>query len=174
MQSNDVLLEGFGRVPPSVRRVVDGLTVDQLTERLDPQANTIAWLVWHLSRIQDDHVADVAATEQVWTADGWSDRFALTVDDAATGYGFDADDVAAVRAEAELLTGYLDAVHERTTAYVRGLEPADLDRVVDEAWDPPVTLGVRLVSVVADDLQHVGQAAFLRGVLARTRWERSG
>lgn len=174
MQSNDVLLEGFGRVPPSVRRVVDGLTVDQLTERLDPQANTIAWLVWHLSRIQDDHVADVAATEQVWTADGWSDRFALTVDDAATGYGFDADDVAAVRAEAELLTGYLDAVHERTTAYVRGLEPADLDRVVDEAWDPPVTLGVRLVSVIADDLQHVGQAAFLRGVLARTRWERSG
>lgn len=174
MQSNDVLLEGFGRVPPSVRRVVDGLTVDQLTERLDPQANTIAWLVWHLTRIQDDHVADVAATEQVWTADGWSDRFALPVDDAATGYGFDADDVAAVRAEAELLTGYLDAVHERTTAYVRGLEPADLDRVVDEAWDPPVTLGVRLVSVIADDLQHVGQAAFLRGVLARTRWERSG
>lgn len=174
MQSNDVLLEGFGRVPPSVRRVVDGLTVDQLTERLDPQANTIAWLVWHLTRIQDDHVADVAATEQVWTANGWSDRFALTVDDAATGYGFDADDVAAVRAEAELLTGYLDAVHERTTAYVRALEPADLDRVVDEAWDPPVTLGVRLVSVIADDLQHVGQAAFLRGVLARTRWERSG
>lgn len=174
MQSNDVLLEGFGRVPPSVRRVVDGLSVDQLTERLDPQANTIAWLVWHLTRIQDDHLADVAATEQVWTADGWSDRFALPVDDAATGYGFDADDVAAVRAEAELLTGYLDAVHERTTAYIRGLEPADLDRVVDEAWDPPVTLGVRLVSVIADDLQHVGQAAFLRGVLARTRWERSG
>jgi hypothetical protein len=58
-------------------------------------------------------------------------------------------------------------VHATTQAFVATLTGADLDRVVDSAWDPPVTLGVRLVSVVADDLQHVGQAAYIRGILQR-------
>ncbi len=48
-----------------------------------------------------------------------------------------------------------------------GLQPADLDVVVDERWDPPVTLGVRLVSVVNEVNQHVGQAAYVRGLLER-------
>ena len=49
-----------------------------------------------------------------------------------------------------------------------GLTDADLPRVVDERWDPPVTLGVRLVSVISDCLQHAGQAAFVRGILLRS------
>ncbi|WP_143671920.1 DUF664 domain-containing protein, partial [Streptomyces caniscabiei] len=83
-------------------------------------------------------------------------------------YGHGAAQVAAVRvASGDLLTGYFDAVHERTLEYVRGLGPDDLDRVVDERWTPAVTLGVRLVSVLADDLQHVGQAAYVRGLLGQ-------
>ncbi len=73
--------------------------------------------------------------------------------------------MAAVRASADLLADYLGAVHGRTVEYVAGLTEADLDSVVDERWDPPVTLGVRLVSVVGDDLQHLGQAAYVRGLL---------
>jgi hypothetical protein len=122
--------------------------------------------VWHLTRIQDDHVADVAGTEQVWTSAGWADRFGLPFEPADTGYGHGAEQVAAVRVpSADLLTGYHDAVHERTVAYARTLVDADLDRVVDHRWDPPVTLGARLVSVLADDLQHAGQAAYVRGLL---------
>ena len=56
-------------------------------------------------------------------------------------------------------------MHARTVAHLAGLSEADLDRVVDERWDPPVTLGVRLVSVISDDLQHAGQAAYLRGLV---------
>ncbi|GAA5020768.1 hypothetical protein GCM10025734_75280 [Kitasatospora paranensis] len=124
--------------------------------------------MWHLTRIQDDHVADVAGAEQLWTADGWADRFALPLPPGDTGYGHGPDEVAAVRVgSADLLTGYHDAVHARTAAYVRTLRDTDLGRVVDERWDPPVTLGVRLVSVVSDDLQHAGQAAFVRGALLR-------
>jgi hypothetical protein len=165
MNVADLLADGFDRVQGLVHRVVDDLDDDQLAHRIDGTANSIAWLIWHLSRIQDDHVADAAGHEQVWTAAGWHERSGLPFDASATGYGQSSDEVAAVRVSAELLTGYYDAVHDRTLGYVRGLSADDLDRVVDEKWDPPVTLGVRLVSVISDDLQHAGQASFVRGLL---------
>jgi Protein of unknown function (DUF664) len=168
MEVADLLVDAFERVRESVHDAVEGLTEEQLTARLDPEANTIAWLIWHLARVQDDHVGDVAGVEQVYTAQGWVQRFALPFEAGAIGYGHSSADVAAVRVgDPALLTGYYDAVHDQTVRYVRGLVGPDLDRVVDEAWDPPVTLGVRLVSVVNDATQHVGQAAFVRGVLER-------
>ncbi len=170
MEVSELLAEAFGRIEDVVHRVVDGLDAEELAFRVDPDANSIAWLVWHLTRIQDDHVADAAGIDQVWSAHGWSGRFRLPFDERATGYGQSSEEVAAVRVESgELLTGYYDAVHEQTVGFVRGLSEADLDRVVDESWDPPVTLGVRLVSVIADDLQHAGQAAYARGLAVRDR-----
>jgi hypothetical protein len=163
MDVAELLLDEFARIRGLVGSVVDGLDDDDLAARPNGRANSIAWLVWHLSRIQDDHVADVAGEEQVWTT-GWADRFGLDLDAGDTGYGHSSDDVAAVRASADLLRGYHAAVADRTDAFVRTLGPADLDRVVDARWDPPVTLGVRLVSVVSDCLQHLGQAAYARGL----------
>ena len=168
----ELLADAFGRVHETVHEAVDGLTPGQLVFRPDSGANSIAWLVWHLTRIQDDHIADVAGTGQVWmsTRNGpsWADRFGLPFAASATGYGHGSEAVAAVQIESgELLTGYYDAVHEETLRYVAGLTDPDLDRVVDKAWDPPVTLGVRLVSVINDDLQHAGQAAYLRGIIER-------
>ncbi|MEU9014613.1 DUF664 domain-containing protein [Streptomyces sp. NPDC048479] len=168
MNSSDLLADAFERVRESVHAAVDGLSPDDLNARLDADANSIAWLVWHLSRIQDDHVADAAAWEQVWFSQDWADRFELPFAKRATGFGHSSKQVAAVQVQsAELLLGYYDAVHEQTMRFVRGLDDAALDRVVDETWSPPVTLGVRLISVIADDLQHVGQAAFVRGSLER-------
>jgi hypothetical protein len=169
MTSAELLVDAFGRIRGAVHRVVDGLTPEQLTFRVDPEANSIAWLVWHLTRIQDDHLAGVTEAEQAWTAQSWVERFGLPFDPRDTGYGHRADDVAAVQVDSgELLVGYYDAVHEQTLRYVERLSDADLGRVVDRSWDPPVTLGVRLVSMIADDLQHAGQAAFVRGILQRS------
>lgn len=168
MKSADLLADAFGRIQEAVHQAVKGLSAKELSARLDDRSNSIAWLVWHLTRIQDDHVAGVAGTEQIWTARGWSDRFGLPFPAAVTGYGHTSADVAKVRVTSpSLLTGYYDAVHEHTVRYVRGVSAAALDRIVDDDWTPPVTLGVRLVSVIADDLQHAGQAAFIRGVLRR-------
>ena len=167
MNALDVLRDVFGRVETDVHGAVDGLDTAALTYRVDGSANTIAWLAWHLARVQDDHVSGVAGTEQAWTADGWVHRFGLPFPAGDIGYGHSSDDVAAVRADADLLLGYYDAVHARTLAYLDGLADTDLDRVVDRHWDPPVTLGVRLISVADDDLQHAGQAAFVRGVVER-------
>ena len=166
MRSRDLLLYAYDQIQGTLKRALDGLTAEQLTARVGPEANTIAWLAWHLVRVQDDHVAEVAGREQVWTAEGWARRFDLPFDDDATGYGFGPDDVAAVRVDSpHLLLDYAAAVHEQTKQFLEGLSDEDLDRVVDERWDPPVTLGVRLVSVLSDDLQHSGQAAYLRGLL---------
>jgi hypothetical protein len=166
MTSAELLVDAFGRIREVVHRVVDGLTPEQLAFRVDPGANSIAWLVWHLTRIQDDHLAGAAQVEQVWTSEGWVGRFGLPFDPRDTGYGHRTEDVAAVQVgSGELLVGYHDAVHQQATQYVRQLKDADLARIVDRSWDPPVSLGVRLVSVVADDLQHAGQAAFVRGIL---------
>jgi uncharacterized damage-inducible protein DinB len=163
----EVLTDSLGRVQETVHEVLDGLGQSELTFRADPESNTIAWLVWHLTRVEDDHVADVAGREQTWTSEGWVGRFGLPFPPSAHGYGQSAAQVGAVQVSADLLRGYHDAVHAQTLEYLAGLSDDDLDRVVDTRWDPPVTLGVRLISVVNDCTQHVGQAAFIRGVVLR-------
>lgn len=165
MESKAVLLEIYGRVPPLVRDVLRGLPPEALVARPSPEANTIAWLVWHIARVQDAQIAEVAGSEQVWTSERFVEKFALPVPADANGYGMTSEEVGKVRASADLLAEYLQATHQATLRYLDTLTEADLDRIVDERWDPPVTLGVRLVSVVEDDLQHLGQAAYVRGLI---------
>jgi len=167
MSSTDLLTDAFERIRGVVHSALEGATIEVLNFRPDPEANTIAWLVWHLTRVQDDHVAELVGEQQVWITGGWADRFDLPFERDATGYGQSADDVAAVRADEELLAGYYDAVHVRTVDYLHGLAETEFNRIVDESWDPPVTLATRLVSIVSDDLQHAGQASYLRGLAKR-------
>lgn len=168
MSSSALLVDAFGRVREEAEAAVDGLTPAQLAYRLDADANSIGWLVWHLTRVEDDHVADAAGFEQVWTADGWFDRFGLPFDPADIGYGHSSAQVGSVQVpSSDLLTGYQQAVHAKVVDYVGQLTDADLPRIIDERWDPPVSLGVRLVSVIGDGLSHAGQAQYARGVLER-------
>jgi hypothetical protein len=169
MNEAELIADAIGRIREVVHESVAGLTAEQLAYRPGPDANSVGWLVWHLTRVQDDHIAEVAGLEQVYTAAGWAERFSLPFEDGEIGYGQRSDEVAEVKvASGGLLTGYHDAVYAQSIRYVRELTGADLDRIVDERWNPPVTLGVRLVSVLSDDLQHAGQAAYLRGlILAR-------
>jgi uncharacterized damage-inducible protein DinB len=161
-----LLLELYGRIPPLVRVAVDGVGADDLVRAPAPGANPIGWLVWHLTRVQDHHVAEILDADQIWSAGEWAASFGLAADPGNTGYGHTPDDVARVRPrDAAALVAYHDAVDARTRAFLAHLTAADLDRVVDRRWDPPVTLGVRLVSIADDSLQHAGQAAYARGML---------
>ena len=165
--ANQLLIDGFDRVRDTVQQAVEGLDEDRLAFRPDPDANSVAWLVWHLTRVQDDHVAGVAGGEQLWTVGGWVERFGLPFDVGAMGYGHTSEEVGRVRAGAELLVAYQDAVHRSTVDYLSTLEDADYARVVDDRWDPPVTLAVRLLSVLNDTTQHAGQASYVRGLVDR-------
>jgi hypothetical protein len=169
MTASAVLVDAFGRVRDAVHGAVENLTDDELIYRPDDHANSIAWLVWHLSRVEDDHVCAAAKIDQVWMSQDWEERFALPFDPAATGYGQDSEEVAQVVCDGSLLLGYQDAVHERVISYVAMLGDEDLNLIVDRRWSPPVTLGVRLVSVIADGLEHAGQAAYIRGLALRRR-----
>jgi Protein of unknown function (DUF664) len=166
----DLLTDGFGRIRENVTGALDGLSPEQLAYRIDPDANPVSWLVWHLTRVQDDHVADAFGVPQVWTADGWAKRFGLPASTTEVGYGHTSRqvaDVAVATASPELLRDYHEAVYAQTVKLVSGLGDAELDRIVDTRWTPPVTLAVRLVSVLDDDMQHSGQAAYARGVVLR-------
>ncbi|HEX4058099.1 MAG TPA: DinB family protein [Galbitalea sp.] len=166
--SAEILADAFERVRQTSRSAARDLGPDLLEVRLDPASNSIAWLVWHLARSQDAQVAVVMDSDQLWKTAGWSKKFSLPLPEDSTGYSHSADEVGQVRGiRSELLVDYLDAVSDRTATYVGGLTASDLDRIVDERFTPAVTLGVRLVSVISDGLQHAGQAAFIRGVLER-------
>lgn len=165
MLANELMIDAFERIKEVVHNTVKGLSEEQLTNRISDDANTIAWLVWHLTRVQDDHIADVAETEQVWTK-GWSEKFNLPFDRSETGYSQSTEEVGQVKASSEMLLAYYDEVHEATIRYLKQLKEEDYQKIVDARWQPPVTLAVRLVSVITDDLQHAGQAAYVRGLIA--------
>ena len=167
MDTGSVFVDAFGRVREGVHRLVEEAEPGELVYRPDPEANSISWLVWHLTRVMDDHVADLAGVEQVWIAAGWSDRFDLPFEPASTGYGHRPDQVGQVRPEPALLVEYHDAVQSACGEYLARLDSEELDRIVDERWDPPVSAGVRLVSVVGDAMQHVGQADYVLGLAQR-------
>jgi hypothetical protein len=166
MDQAALLTELFARVDGHVADVLEGLAPADLVAAPAPGANTVAWLLWHLTRVQDHHVAELLDQDQVWVEPGRAARFGLDPDPEDTGYGHSPEQVAGVRPEqTAAVQDYYDAVAGRTRGYLAALTAADLDRVVDERWDPPVTLGVRLVSVADDDIQHAGQAAYVRGLL---------
>lgn len=172
MESKDILIDGLTRIQRIVVMSLEGLNAEQLAHRPSEQANTIAWLVWHLTRVQDDHISSLARREQAWVAGGWHARFGKAADPHETGQKYSPEQVAGVRPESpRVLLDYHNAVFERSKEYVQTLQPADLDVEIDEPqWNPKPTVGVRLVSVLSDNLQHAGQAAYVRGLVEDKHW----
>lgn len=165
MDVSALLTELYGRIPPLAERAVVDLDATRLQDAIVADSNSIGWLVWHLARVQDHHVAELLDTDQLWMTDDWPARFGLEPDPSNIGYGHGPDDVRQVKPDGpQTLLDYLDAVQSRTLAMLDDLVEGDLDRIVDKRWDPPVSLGVRLVSIADDSLQHVGQACYLRGL----------
>ena len=163
--ARELLRDLFTRLIEHVDELTDGLTDDKANYRPAPDANSIAWLIWHSARVQDVQLAPIAGVEQVWSQEGWVDRFGLDLPRNDTGYGHGPEEVTKVHASADLLAGYYHAVHQVTLDYVAGVTAEDLARIVDRHWDPPVTASARLVSIIDDCAQHLGQAAYLQGIL---------
>jgi hypothetical protein len=162
--TRELLRDAFTRLIEHVDELTEGLTDERANYRPTPNANSIAWLIWHSARVQDIQLAPIAGIEQVWTHDGWVDRFGLDLPRNDTGYGHGPDEVAEVRAPVELLAGYYHDVHKVTLEFVDRVTAEDLARIVDKNWDPPVTASARLVSIIDDCAQHLGQAAYVLGI----------
>ena len=167
MESKELLKDGYTRIRELVHTSVNGLGADGLSYRPEPGANSIAWLAWHLTRIQDDHVSEIAGKDQAWVTDGWAQKFGMEPDPENDGRGHGPDQVAAIKPDAELLIAHHNAISDRTFAYLETVDAEELDRIIDYSYDPPVSVGVRLISVISDNIQHAGQARFLRGIVDR-------
>jgi hypothetical protein len=164
MDTRDLLVDHFGRIRELYVDLPEGLDVETAHHRPVGTGNSIAWLLWHTARVQDDHVAGLTGGEQAWH-DGWADRFDLPFDRQDIGFGHSSDDVDAVRIDRlQDLVDYHEEVHRLTLEYLDRVDPDELDRIVDRRWDPPVTAGVRLVSLLGDCVQHLGQAAYIKGL----------
>jgi hypothetical protein len=163
--ARELLRDSFTRLIEHVDAITDGLTDEVSFYRPTADANSIAWLLWHSARVQDAQLCDIAGIEQVWTRDGWVDRFDLDLPRDSHGYGHTPEQVAKVRAPADLLAGYYHAVHRTTLEFVASVTPDELERIVDRRWTPAVTASARLVSIIDDCAQHLGQAAYLRGII---------
>lgn len=164
METRDLLTDSFVRIHELYEALAADLDETMLHERPGGTGNPIGWLLWHAARVQDDHVADLGGVDQRWPR--WQERVGVDLGVEDIGYGHTSADVDAVRiADQGVLASYQADVHAMTLDHLAGLEADALDRVVDHHWDPPVTHGARLVSVIGDCLQHLGQVGYVKGLL---------
>ena len=171
MEGNAIVIDALGRIQNTIRRVLDGMTPDQLYYRPAENSNSTAWVIWHLTRVQDHHISDMGGLEQLWTSYGWHARFGMEADGKNTGTGHTPGDVAKIRPDAETLQSYYDAVYERTKTVLSSLTSEDMDRELDEPqYNPLPTIGVRCASIISDNTQHVGQAAYIKGLAQGKHW----
>ncbi len=172
MEWQKLLIDGYGRVLQVLEKALDGMTLDDLNDPPNPDCNSMGWLAWHLTRVQDDHIADLMGEEQLWIKDEWHAKFNRAPNRKDIGFGHSSEDVAAFKSPGvETLLEYHRAVLERLRRYIGSLSMADLDRVLNEPWFQPLpTVGVRLVSVLSDCLQHAGQVSYVRGLLKGKGW----
>ena len=173
MEWNDLLSDGYGRVPEVLERVLKGLTQDDMDWQPRPDCNSIGWLAWHLTRQQDAQIAALVGEEQRYIKDGWYARFNRPPDAGDIGFGHSPEQVSAFKSpDKDVLLSYQRAVVERTKAYFLTLSKDDLDRELDEPWYQPIpTVGVRLISIMDDAIIHAGQAAYIRGLRQGMGWQ---
>ena len=174
MDAPEFVADAFERVKALLEKSLLGLTPEQLCLQPSPDTNPIGWLCWHLTRVQDDHVSNLAGREQAWTSKGWHLKFDLPKDPSDYGTGDSIERVRGFKApDVQTLLAYYNDVHRRTQEYLAGLTPKGMDVPVnDDRWQPPPSVGVRLVSVVGDNTQHAGQIAYLRGYISGLGWSR--
>ncbi len=167
MEWHQLLSEGYGRITGIVERALRNIDPDDLDRQPQADCNTIGWLIWNLTRVQDYHFANLIGEQQLWTSDGWHDRSGRPVDPADDGWRHTAEQVLAFRSpEPKVLLDYHRAVTERSRRFFDTLSADDLDRELDEPqYQPLPTVGVRIIGVMSENIQHAGQAAFVCGML---------
>lgn len=167
MDALDVLRDLTSRPRDAAERMRPDLNPVSLNARPGGHDNSVAWLLWHSGREIDAQLADLTGHEQLWTAQDFARRFALGSAGDGVGYGHSAEEARRILVDdPELLLGYLGAALDAVDTYLDGITAAQLDDVIDEDWDPPVTRGARVVSVVDDAIQHLAQANYALGMPA--------
>jgi hypothetical protein len=167
MEATELAIAALTRSYGILERAADGLSDEQFHHLPTPDSNSIAWLVWHLSRWKDNNASRLSGQQSVWEGQGWAEKFGMAAD--AAGMGDTPEQVAAFRPKRELLFGYASAAQAAALERIALLKPADLDRDVETPWGTR-SAGLILTASLNDSIQHIGQIAYLRGMLTGRGW----
>ena len=169
MEWRQLVINIYEQISQVLTMALEGLNQDDLNQQPKPDSNSVGWLAWHMTRVQDRAIASLAMEEQLWVKDGWHYKFNRPPDPQDFGLGHDVEDLVAFKSPDVLtLLGYHDAVLQRSKRYIGSLSETDLDRKLDHPKFP--TVGVRLVAAISDNLQHAGQVAYVHGLLKDKGW----
>ena len=162
-------LETVGRADVTLKRAMEGLTDAELRQQVaGPQSNPIGWLVWHLTRTRDSIVANFSGTKTLWETE-WAAKLGMD----ANPPQYKPEDVHTFDPKSvDLLMGFFGAVEKHTADIVGKLNDADLERMVQPMVQgrPPASVAARLGVILNDNIQHIGQVAYLRGMLREQGW----
>lgn len=172
MTWQQLLIDGYGRIYEELQRALSGLSQGDLDHQPKPDCNSMGWLAWHLIRVQDGQIADLMDAEQVYIKDGWYSEFNRQPEPEDVGFGHSSEQVAAFKSpDVSVIMNYEKEVLERVKSFINSLSAEDLDRELNEPWFQPLpNVGVRLISIMSDALQHTGQIAYVRGLLKGKGW----
>ncbi|MFC1920962.1 DinB family protein [Chloroflexota bacterium] len=172
MNQKELLIAGFERISGTLERTLEALTVEDLNFQSKPDSNSMGWLAWHLTRWQDFQTSSSLKKEQLWIEQGWNKKFSQPADANDTGMGHKEEDLAKYKSpDAATLIAYNKAVLERLKEYVSTLSDSDLDKVVEGTpIKPPPTVGLMVIGLWSDGMQHMGQIGYVRGLLQGMGW----
>jgi len=174
MDWKEILINSYEDIHGEMKRVFKGLTKDDLGWQPKPDCNSIGWLAWHLLRVEDNQVAYLFDEEQLWIKDGWHSKFDRPADAKDVGFGNTPKQVAEFKSpDIQLFLDYSEAIFKRIKNHFLSMSAADLDQPLNQYWGKtPVKLGWRLISVLEDCFQHIGQIAYVRGLLHGKGWQK--
>ena len=152
----------------SIKSGMEGLTGDQLCYMPTVDTNSIAWLAWHLSRYRDEITAAICDEPQVWTAEGWAERFGM--EPGRDGIGDTPEHVAAFRPDPGLLLGCVDAVGDAALTRVRRMTDEQLNRAGVYVFPNERPAWRALASMIGDSGQHTGQINYVRAMVSGFGW----
>ena len=169
MEFQQLLVMIFERVPQVLEKALDGLTQDDLDYLPKTDCNSIGWLTWHLIRVQDTAISRLMEKEQLWIADKWYSKFNRSADSTDRGVGHRSEEVSSFQSpDTNTFLNYYQAILKRTNEYISNLSTTELERETDIPRFP--TVGIYLASLTSEILQHLGQIAYLRGMLKGKGW----
>jgi hypothetical protein len=169
MNWHTLIVNIFDNLSMVLGRTLDGLTQEELNQQPAHDSNSIGWLVWHILRGQDLGIAGLMGDEQLWIREGWHAKFNRPPEPMDFGLGHTPEDLAAFKSpDVKTLLDYQKAVLDQTKRYLNNLSESELDKKLDHPVFP--TVGARIIAVISDNLQHAGQAGYVRGLIQGKGW----
>lgn len=174
MAAGDVSNAAFDRAGSVLKRALTGISADQIRQQpAGPESNPIGWLSWHLTRVHDRTFSTLLGKPELWSSDGWAERFKLSAE-TGTGGRNTLDEVRAFDPiSPDNLLAYWEAVRDqRSRPFLEGLADSDLDTPTpgEPVMPPNETIKIAIARVTSDAIQHIGQIAYARGLVDRHGW----